>query len=645
MNHRADNSPAFNFQAIADHLPALLAYVDADEFYRYANATYEEWYRLPLSQVIGRRVQDVVGPQRYALIEPYVRRALAGEEVSYQLEYPHPDGYRRDILVRYVPEVQDGAVRGFYALISDITSSKVVDAQLAQSMTRLNEAQRIAKLGSWELDLVTNTLVWSDEIFRIFELDKDHFGASYEAFLDAIHPEDRDAVNKAYLDSLKIKSPYEITHRLRMSDGRVKWVSERCESIFDDAGKPLRSIGTVQDITERVRADQQLRETTQLLNSIVENIPNMVFLKRADDLRFALFNRAGEQLIGVKREDLLKKNDYDFFPKEQADFFTAKDRTVLAQQEVVDIPEEPIDTRQHGRRFLHTRKIALRDEHGQPRYLLGISEDITERKRAEDALRRLNEILEQRVAERTAEFIAAKQDAERANAAKTEFLSRMSHELRTPLNAILGFAQLLDEGAEPPLAERESGHVKEILRAGEHLLSLINEVLDLARVESGRVELNIESIHLSHAIRATVALMHALASERNVAFDVAAIPPLAARVLGDRKRLQQVLVNLLSNAIKYNRVGGTIAITCTTDGEERVKLSVGDSGPGIAPEQQDRLFTPFERLDADKQGIEGTGIGLAISKRFVELMGGEIGVDSTPGQGSTFWVRLRRDQG
>ncbi len=644
MNHRADNSPPFNFQAIADHLPALLAYVDVDEIYRYANATYEKWYRLPLSQVIGRSVRDVVGPQRYALLEPYLRRALAGEDVSYQLEYPHPDGHRREILVRYVPDMQDGAVRGFYALISDITSTKVVDAQLAQSMARLNEAQRIAKVGSWELDLVTNTLIWSDEIFRIFEVDKNRFGASYEAFLDAIHPDDRDAVNNAYLDSLKNRSPYEITHRLRMSDGRVKWVSERCESMFDAAGKPLRSVGTVQDITERVRAEQQLRETTQLLDSIVENIPNMVFLKRADDLRFALFNRAGEQLIGVKREDLLNKNDHDFFPKEQADFFTAKDRTVLAQQDVVDIPEEPIDTREHGRRFLHTRKIALRDDHGQPRYLLGISEDITERKRAEDALRVLNENLEQRVAERTAELIAAKQDAERANAAKTEFLSRMSHELRTPLNAILGFAQLLEEGSEPPLAERETGQVREILIAGKHLLGLINEVLDMARIESGRLQLNIETIDLEQTLNAAVALVRTMANERGIKIEITPITSTARKVRGDGSRMRQVLVNLLSNAVKYNRSGGAIEVTCAADGEDWVTLAVGDSGPGIAPEQQDRLFIPFERLDADKQGIEGTGIGLAISKRFVELMDGEIGVDSSPGKGSTFWVRLRRDR-
>lgn len=262
----------------------------------------------------------------------------------------------------------------------------VVDA-LHDSIDRLNEAQHISHVGSWTLDLLSSKLIWSDEVFRLFEIDPKQFGANYEAFLNSIHPEDRDAVSKAYTDSLSNQEPYEITHRLLMADGRIKWVRERCDSEFDVTGKPLRSIGTVQDVTEQRMNEDALRQAKKKIESIVNNIPAMVFLKRASDLRFELFNLAGEELLGHSSEDMLGKNDYDFFPKEQADFFTAQDRRVLASKDVIEIPEEKITTASGETRYLYTRKTAICDLAGEPSHLLGVSLDITERKRAETDLR------------------------------------------------------------------------------------------------------------------------------------------------------------------------------------------------------------------------------------------------------------------
>lgn len=265
----------------------------------------------------------------------------------------------------------------------------------------------------------------------------------------------------------------------------------------------------------------------------------------------------------------------------------------------------------------------------------GIMAGFIRRKQTGESLRRLNEELEDRVESRTTELIAARDEAQRANEAKSEFLSRMSHELRTPLNAILGFGQLLELDATGP---RQTENVREILHAGHHLLELINDVLDLARVEAGRLNISREPVPLIALIEECVTMTRPLARPRGICF-LELGEDCGEHVLADRVRLKQVLLNLLSNAVKYNRDQGEVSIACLHDGDN-IEIRISDTGPGLSPEQQTCLFTAFERLDADKTSIEGTGIGLALSRRLTELMQGEIGVTSKPGQGSTFWVRL-----
>ncbi len=378
------------------------------------------------------------------------------------------------------------------------------------SAERLNEAQRTAKVGSWELNLLTGELFWTDEIFRLFEIDKNQFGATYEAFLHAIHPDDRDSVNQAYTDSLANRMPYEITHRLLMKDGRIKWVQERCSSDFDAEGKPIMSAGTVQDVT------------------------------------------------GLMQTEL--------------------------------------------------------------------------------ALKQLNEELEQRVEQRTELLLAAKEEADRANNAKSEFLSRMSHELRTPMNAIMGFSQLLETDQEHPLTPDQLDNIHEIRHAGQHLLELINEVLDLARIESGRIDLSLEPVEVPVLIDECVALLQPMVAGQQI--ELTLDTGNACTVQADRLRLRQVLLNLLSNAVKYNRKGGSVQIACRPVQEGIVRIMVSDSGRGISADALPRLFKPFERMESAYDGIEGTGIGLALSKRLVEAMDGAIGVESVVGEGSVFWADL-----
>lgn len=230
----------------------------------------------------------------------------------------------------------------------------------------------------------------------------------------------------------------------------------------------------------------------------------------------------------------------------------------------------------------------------------------------------------------------ARREADEANAAKSRFLSRMSHELRTPLNAILGFGQLL-EGSE--LSEEDREGAGYIVKAGRHLLSLINDVLDLSRIEAGELTVSPEPVHCGELINDAIALMRPAASAREIQLTGPA-PACDVYVMTDRQRGRQVLLNLLSNAVKYNYDGGLVAVTCTPLPEAILRISVRDTGPGIDPARRELLFAPFERLGAETSGIEGTGLGLALSRQLIEQLGGTMGVESAPGQGSTFWIDL-----
>ena len=238
--------------------------------------------------------------------------------------------------------------------------------------------------------------------------------------------------------------------------------------------------------------------------------------------------------------------------------------------------------------------------------------------------------LEQLIAERTTKLA----DASRA---KSEFLSRMSHELRTPLNAILGFAQLLEMDH---LTSEQQESVAQILKAGRHLLDLINEVLDIARIEAGRLAVSIESVSVKEVIQEGLDLVAPLAVARDIQLKVEAAGLSDRFIFVDRQRLKQVLLNLLSNAVKYNRPGGAVTLSYAEVEGGRLRVNVSDTGLGIPPDRLGQLFTPFERLGAEQTGIEGTGLGLALSKRLVEAMRGTMGVDSTVGRGSTFWVEF-----
>lgn len=285
------------------------------------------------------------------------------------------------------------------------------------------------------------------------------------------------------------------------------------------------------------------------------------------------------------------------------------------------------------------RTRELEDSHN------AILRSATERSHAQQEVMRLNEQLEQRVDERTlqlalanAELANANEEARSANQAKSAFLSSMSHELRTPLNAILGFAQILTSNTLPSTLEQKKEFANHILKSGRHLLTLINEILDLAKVESGTITLSMEPVALADILIECRTMIEPIAATRKVRVLFPDVD--GAVVMADRTRLKQVMLNLLSNAVKYNRDEGAVVLACDQPTPTRMRLSVQDTGNGLNPEQVASLFQPFNRLGQESGTQEGTGIGLVVTKRLVELMGGEIGVTSSPGVGSVFWIEL-----
>ena len=398
-------------------------------------------------------------------------------------------------------------------------------------------------------------------------------------------------------------------------------------------------IGT--DNTARKLAEEALIQAGALQSAIFNSA---MFSSIATDAKgvIQIFNVGAEHMLGYAAADVMNKitpadisDPQELIARAKAlsfEFGTPikpgfEALVFKASRGIEDIYELTY-VRQDGSRIPAVVSVtALRDSEAAIIGYLLIGTDNTARKQAEEARQEMN-----------AELSRAKLLAEKANLAKSDFLSNMSHELRSPLNAILGFAQLLDSG-EPTPTSNQKESVDQILQAGWYLLELINEILDLSLIESGKLSLSLEAVSLAEVLDDCRAMIEPQAQKSGIRL----LLPTGDNpffINADRTRLKQVFINLLSNAIKYNRVGGTVEVTCSLDESKLTRVSFSDTGEGLSAEKLAQLFQPFNRLGQEAGIEEGTGIGLVVSKRLVELMGGQIGVESVVGVGSVFWVEL-----
>jgi PAS domain S-box-containing protein len=506
------------------------------------------------------------------------------------------------------------------ALQIEISERKQTEEALRESEERLKRAQEIAHLGSWELDIVNNVLTWSDEVYRICGLQPQEFGATYQAFLDAVHPDDRSAVDEAYAGSLRDgRDTYEIEHRIvRKPAGEIRYVHEKCEHFRDAAGRIIRSTGMVHDITERKQAEAALRESEERFRALVESASQAVWETGADGV-VVTDSPSWRAYTGQSVGDWLGSGWVDaVHPDDREDALSQWGQAVATGHNV------NAEFRLRGPdgewRWTNVRAAPIHDTAGKILKWVGMNLDITERKRVEKAL---NE---------------ARAAAEDANRAKSEFLANMSHEIRTPMNGIIGMTELT---LDTSLSRHQREYLEMVLSSAESLLKVINDILDFSKIEAGLLEFETAEFDLRDLVEKTAHTLAVRAHQKKLELTCRLDPSLPVTLMGDAGRLRQVLINLIGNAVKFTERGEIMvlveAMAVESTGKCRLRFAVSDSGIGIPADKMDLLFRQFSQVDSSAaRHFGGTGLGLAISRQIVEGMGGTIRAESVEGEGSTF---------
>jgi PAS domain S-box-containing protein len=580
---------------------------------------------------------------------------------------------------------RDGTVEFISTIMRDISERKREEVTRIEWANRYDAAIRASGQLLFDWNSFTNEITYAGDIERMLGYTMREMAGGLDRFRQCIHPDDLTAFDSEVARVTATRDPFRLGFRVLRKDHAEIAVDAKGYFFVDRQGRIGRMVGFLADVTVQKEAQEQLALAH-------DNLEMRVAERTAELARtyIVIEDRALQQesvahlgqraLAGAQLEDLFNEAAAIVRKTLKVDLCAvlelSPDQLSLIVRGAAGWCTElmgsrvPIGTEsQSGYTLLVGEPVIVEDMAQETRFgiskvvresgavsgisvivqagnkPMGVLTAMTLQRRGfsvDDVnfLRSIANVLTAAIDRRSAEesIRLAQAQAETANRAKSEFLSRMSHELRTPLNAILGFTQLLE--IDTPTAEQTES-ISHISRAGQHLLSLINEVLDIARVDAGRFALTLEPVELAEFVSSSVELIRPVAERHKIELVLEPIEP-GLQVEADRARFKQVLLNLFSNAVKYNRPAGRVVVTCSAASQERVRISVRDTGPGIAPDKMTRLFVPFERLGAESTQIEGTGIGLALSQRIVTALGGQLGVESVVDEGSTFWMELKR---
>ena len=503
--------------------------------------------------------------------------------------------------------------------LEDIVGQRT--AELRQKSIMVEASEKAARYGHWMWDEASGVCTYcSAGLARVH-------GMSVEEYIEAASgteipvglclPEDLPQLREVWREIYENHAPYSLDYRFQDKNGDIRWINEIGHPMdVSDDGVLLTSVGITRDITDTIDAEKKLTDLSAAIDSMTE--PVVVF--DAED-RFSFTNRAFRTLNEAVIETIQPGETFEDHIRAVVDRGLAP--AAIGQE------EEWIRQRLERHRSPSTPFEILRQD---DRWLLCIEQPLP----SGGLVLLLTDITRQKEVQE--ELEQARDQAELANRAKSDFMSSMSHELRTPMNAILGFAQLLEMGAKEKLSEQQAAYVGYILKSGSHLLELIDSVLELNKIESGQLSLSMAHTSLREITNKSLNMIHARAREEGITIIDETAHEDVPVLWTDSTRLTQVLLNLLSNAVKYNREQGSITLSLETRPEGLLRVRVADTGDGIPMDKQDDLFKPFERLGREAGEIEGSGIGLLISKQIVERLGGSIGFKSSEGEGSTFWI-------
>jgi len=597
-----------------------------NQFFLEINPSFEKQSGLHNAQ--GRYILDLVPNLDADWFTVYHEVLQTGEPARFEYEVKALNRW----LDIYTCRLGDPGSNKVAILFTDVTERKRSEQALRESDERVRLATEATGVGIWEWDIVNNVMRWDAQMFRIYGVEPTPDGiVKREDWFKHLVQEDR-LIQKELDEAISLRDKSSHEFRIHRADdhNEIRFIRS-VETMRTDARGYVESIvGTNLDITELKRTEDTLRENERHLRAVIDALPVAIYTTDANG-SLTHFNQTAADFSGTTPElgtnqwfiDMKLYNpDGTALPHDQSPMAIAlrEGRQILGAEAIAERPD--------GTRVWFTaHPTPLHDTAGKLVGGINMLIDITERKR-----------LDQVLLENNIELKKAKNLAEKANRAKSDFLSNMSHELRTPLSAILGFAQLIEASNPPPTASQKRS-VDQILQAGWYLLDLINEILDLTLIESGRLPVSMETVSLPELIRECEAMVEPQALNRNITLNFPAFEtPIIIRA--DNTRLKQALINLLSNAIKYNRQHGSVTLTCTECEPGRVRISVEDTGEGLPPEKLSQLFQPFNRLGKENSSEEGTGIGLVMTKRLVKLMGGKIHVKSTVGKGTIFSIDL-----
>lgn len=633
-----------DLQTVLDSVPSMIGYWDKNLLNRVANRAYGDWFGVDPASLQGRPMQDLLGDKLFELNRPYIEGALAGEKQHFERSIPRVDGSgMRHSLANYLPDVVDGEVRGFYVIVHDVTEVVESRQAIAQERERLQHIIEGTNVGTWEWNVQTGAVIVNERWAEMIGYSRQELSpVTIETWKAHAHPEDlpiAQALLSLHLDG--VQPQYQSVIRMRHKLGHWVWVQSRGR-VYTRAsdGQPEWMYGTHHDITATKEAEAQLQEAVAILRGVLNAATQQSIIATDADGTITLFNTGAEHMLGYDANELVgKSTPAPLHLREEVEAYglelTRRYGMPIHGFRVFVHEAERLghETREwtYVRKDGHQLRVQLsvntiRDLQGNVLGYLGIAQDMTERHRRDTELRH------------------AKAAAEKASIAKSMFLANMSHEIRTPMNAVLGVAHLL---VDTPLNDDQRLLLSKLQIAGRSLLGIINDVLDISKIEAGEMTTESVAFAPSDLVAELMQLYSAQAESKGIQLQAKALEHLPSVVEGDPTRLRQVLSNLVSNAIKFTTKGSvTIAVerlpsAGPNDLRTWLKFSVADTGEGISERALQNLFKPFAQADSSTtRRFGGTGLGLSIVKRLSQLMGGDVGVESAPGVGSTFWAQL-----